>query len=166
MNEHRQVAVKVNAQADEGVAPLVEALSAVPNVITTSSCEGDEDRGVDAWVAFVVGEDWRELGEFVRALSTALGRDDSVNDQPFTLSVEWYAGGNTPAGYLRMPRQHVTALAESIRSAASVVAEVTNACRTLPCLCDTERTGSHSSTGSRPHRMPAPYGDAHASSHS
>jgi len=91
--------------------------------MTVSSCEGEDDK--EAYVAFVVGEDWRELGEFVDRLSAELGEDKATDDLPFALSVEWYAGGGTPTGYLRMPRQHIPVLAEALRSAATSVAGTT-----------------------------------------
>ena len=119
MIRHRQINVKVNAQVDRGIAPLVEALNEYPNVATVSSCEGS--KGENAFVAFIVGDDWRQLCAFVDMLSPALGQNDKVTDLPFSLSVEWYAGGKTPAGYLRVPRQHIHALADAVRSAAANV---------------------------------------------
>ena len=38
---HIEVAVKVTAFVDEGVAPLVEALNATNRILTVSSCQGD-----------------------------------------------------------------------------------------------------------------------------
>jgi hypothetical protein len=116
---HPQISVKVNAQVDKGIAPLVEAISQYPDVVTVSSCEGEETQ--DAYVSFVIGDDWRHLCSFVDALSPALGQNKQVSDLPFALSVEWYAGGKTPAGYLRVPRQHIPALADAVRSAKARV---------------------------------------------
>lgn len=66
MTDHRQVWVKVNAQVDEGIATLIEALNAFSGVRTIESCEGRED---SAWVCFDRGEtDWKGLGEFVFAI--------------------------------------------------------------------------------------------------
>ena len=60
---HRQTWVKVNAPVDEGIAPLIEALSAFPGVRTIESCEGNGD---SAWVCFDCGdEDWMNLSRFV-----------------------------------------------------------------------------------------------------
>ena len=114
---HEQTMVKVNAQVDRGIAPLVEALNRFPEVQTVSSCEGGDGR--EAYVAFAVGDNWQTIGEFIERLSMALGEDESLSDTTFSLSIEWYAGGGTPTGYLRAPRQHIHVLAESIRSVAS-----------------------------------------------
>lgn len=66
MTVHRQVWVKVNAQVDEGIATLIEALNSFPGVRTIESCEGRED---SAWVCFDRGEtDWKSLSEFVFAI--------------------------------------------------------------------------------------------------
>lgn len=116
MNVHAQTLVKVNAQVDKGIAPLVEALNAYPGVFTTSSCEGRKSH--NAYVAFDVGGDVRQLAAFVKALSSALGQNSRVSDLSFTLSLEWYAGGKSPNGYLRLPPRHIHALAEAVASAA------------------------------------------------
>ena len=110
---HEQVFVKVNAQVDSEIAPLVEALNAISEVVTVSSCQGDNSR--DAYVAFVMGNEWQELGDFVRRLSTALGQDKHLDDISYSLSVEWYAGGDTPTGYLRVPHQHIQKLTEAVQ---------------------------------------------------
>ena len=57
---HKQVWVKVNAPVDEGVAPLVLALSEFEGVCTHESCQGGEL----AVVHFSCGE-WRETATFV-----------------------------------------------------------------------------------------------------
>jgi Methyltransferase TYW3 len=114
---HTQTLVKVNAKVDKRIAPLVDALNACPGVFTTSSCEGGKFK--DAYVAFDVGGCCCDLVAFVNTLSSSLGGADKVCDLQFTLSIEWYAGGNTPNGYLRVPRQHIHALADAIRSTAA-----------------------------------------------
>jgi hypothetical protein len=82
---HKQVWAKVNAPVDEGVAALVEALSAFPQLRTRESCESVDGKGT-AWVCFTYGEDgpedWRALAEFVLGyLAPGLMRDlgDLVN---------------------------------------------------------------------------------------
>ena len=60
---HEQVWTKVNAKVDRGVAELIAALSAFPDVRTLESCEGNDDT---AWVCFDCGEEnWKCLSEFV-----------------------------------------------------------------------------------------------------
>ena len=82
---HKQVWAKVNAPVDEGVAALVEALSAFPQLRTRESCESVDGKGT-SWVCFTYGqdgtEDWRALAEFVLGyLAPSLMRDlgDLVN---------------------------------------------------------------------------------------
>jgi hypothetical protein len=113
---HVQTRVKVNAYVDRGIAPLVEALNELPEVMTCSSCEGRN--GEDAWVAFMVGESTQQLANYVEKLSANLGKDDSLSGVSFRLAVEWYAGGHTPSAYLRVPRQHIECLAKSVRQAS------------------------------------------------
>lgn len=63
MTAHPQTWVKVNAPVDNGVAQLVSALSAIPDLETLESCQGDADGG-PAFVLFRYG-DWRTCAEFI-----------------------------------------------------------------------------------------------------
>jgi hypothetical protein len=66
MTVHAQSWVKVNAQVDLGVVPLIEALNAFPELRTMESCETDGD---EAWVCFDAGtENWNKLAEIVFGL--------------------------------------------------------------------------------------------------
>ena len=71
---HRQVWVKVNAQVDAGVAPLIEALNRYPGIRTLESCEGNGDT---AWIAFDCGgSGWKPLARVVLGeLGPALMKD-------------------------------------------------------------------------------------------
>jgi hypothetical protein len=60
---HKERLVKVNAFVDEGVAPLVEALSSIDGLVTIESCQGDRG-GKDAFVIFTL-HDWRSTGHFL-----------------------------------------------------------------------------------------------------
>jgi hypothetical protein len=117
--EHQQATVKVNALVDQGVVPLVEALSGFPNILTTSSCEGGDDR--PAFVAFTTcHSDWGQTGEFIASLSSKLREFPSLCDEAaFSLSLEWYAGGDVPSGYLRVPHRSVGRLAAAIKELAA-----------------------------------------------
>ncbi len=121
MAAHEQVWVKVNAQADRGIAPLVQALNEFQGVMTVSSCEGDADH--EAYVSFTAGEDWQRTGDFIQRLSAALGQAPGLCDRAtFALCLEWYLGGKTPVAYLRMPTHHVPLLAAAVRDAAGCLA--------------------------------------------
>lgn len=63
MPEHVQAIIKVNAEVDEGVAHLIQALSAIPCLITQESCQG-EIGGRHGFVAFRLGS-WNECGGFL-----------------------------------------------------------------------------------------------------
>lgn len=64
---HKQVWTKVNAQVDEGIVDLIEALSLFPQLTTIESCQDLNPSG--AFVCFQYGgdcpESWRNLSEFV-----------------------------------------------------------------------------------------------------
>jgi hypothetical protein len=59
--DHRHVIVRVNAPVDEGIAPLVVALSEISGLVTMESCQG-HDGQQDAFVVFHMG-DWRTCGK-------------------------------------------------------------------------------------------------------
>lgn len=64
---HKQTWIKVNTHVDGGIADLIVALNAFPQLQTIESCEGDASRG--ARVCFRYGEDhptqWLDLANFV-----------------------------------------------------------------------------------------------------
>ena len=59
---HPQLWVKVNAQVDERMASIIEALSAFPTLQTIESCQRSAGT---AWVSFAFGESWRDLAKFI-----------------------------------------------------------------------------------------------------
>lgn len=63
MVQHTEIFVKVNAPVDSGVAPLVEALSFIPELETLESCEGEPD-GKMAYVFFRY-RDWHATGKLL-----------------------------------------------------------------------------------------------------
>lgn len=72
---HRETQVKVNAFVDEGIAELVEALSAIDGLVTVESCQGDVEAEAAAFVLFRMA-DWQRLGEFLfEALHPAMQPD-------------------------------------------------------------------------------------------
>lgn len=74
MSQHRSVIVHVNAPVDEGIAPLVMALSEIDGVVTMESCQGHEGQR-DAFVVFHM-DGWRDCGEFLfERLLTAMSAD-------------------------------------------------------------------------------------------
>ena len=50
---HVQVPVRVNAWADQGIAPLVKALNRFPSIITDCSCEQEYVKGSEYGEAYV-----------------------------------------------------------------------------------------------------------------
>ncbi len=64
MTQHGQTQVKVNAFVDVGIGELISALSEIDGLETLESCQGDSERGDDAFVFFRMN-DWRQAGQFL-----------------------------------------------------------------------------------------------------
>ncbi len=118
MEEHKQVSMAVNVPVDEGIIPLVRALTNFTQILTLESCQGgryDEREGDSAWVAFGHAPgSHMSLYEFVKWLSSRLS-DIPGPDFWFKLSLAWYRGGDEMA-FLRCSPQpgHIRSLGEAI----------------------------------------------------
>ena len=113
---HESVAVKVNALVDQGIAPLVEALSEIDGLITLDSCQGAPPEGAEAYVSFTYGDgsDWAETGRLLERLSQSL----RGCDLPFSyaLRLEWYGGGNSPWAQLVLNPTGIDEMVRGIRA--------------------------------------------------
>lgn len=115
---HKQTSIKVNANVDCGIAPLVAALNLFPDVVTLSSCEGNEHD--EAYVCFITGDKWQQIGEFLEKLSLALRKFPDLCDRAsFSLCLEWYTGGEVSSAYLRVPHKHIENLAKAVEAIAA-----------------------------------------------
>jgi len=118
---HPTVVVKVNAPVDRGIAPLVMALSELPELLTIDSCQGGN--GLPAYVylrysgQFIYrGADEDELRVFSR-LAKALAakcQDGGL----YALCLEW-CSGDAPLGHLKCAPKDVPRLAKLVHSVAS-----------------------------------------------
>jgi hypothetical protein len=114
VKRHRQVWVKVNAHVDEGIAPLVKALSSFPHVRTWESCRGQPGRRLPH-VYFSAGFDGQEQTiPFVAWLAPRLVAE--MRDQAY-LSLEW-ATRETPLGVIEARRGRILAVARALRKLA------------------------------------------------
>ena len=100
---HKEVCIKVNAYVDEKIAPVIESLSKIQDVITEFSCE-DNRSEVEinagyiprAYIVFHAKkkyENWRELSEICNTLSKAIS-----NYSHAEVSIKWREG--KPVGML------------------------------------------------------------------
>ena len=105
---HREIPVKVTAWVDEGVAPLVAALSEFERVMTVDSCEGHGATG--AYVLFRVRGDRSEAVDFASDLAAELA--DAAPE--YLLQAEWRPGEDEPLLALTCPADHVPRLAEAL----------------------------------------------------
>ena len=108
MTNHKQVLVKVNAFSDDGIAPLVEALSEIAGVITLDSCENG---AWGAYIYFSYGSTWQELAALLQELSSRLSEQRLPIG--YTFSMEWL--GSKPLAQVKLEPEHVVLLAEGIR---------------------------------------------------
>jgi hypothetical protein len=111
--QHREIAVKVNAWVDEGVAPLVTALNEVRAILTLDSCQEDPD-GI-ARVTFCTHRDEtiQDAMNFLADVIDAQGWADKIR-------LSLWAGCDDAAmvAELHCPPELVPALGDGIRSSA------------------------------------------------
>lgn len=102
-SEHKQVWVKVNAYADEGIAPLVHALSRFRGVQTAESCQGGPN-GCPARVSFRCeeGHDGEATMDFAQWLAPKLWQ--LACSCELEVTVRWYNkhGGPGACGILEV----------------------------------------------------------------
>ena len=110
---HKQVMIKVNAECDEGVAPLVLALNEIAGIITLDSCE----HGVygEAYVFFTYGKNWQETGKLMQELFICLSKKFCCE---YSLRLEWIGNNDCPRAKLICAIEHVGSIADTIRSSA------------------------------------------------
>ena len=112
--------VKVNAWADEGIAPLVEVLNLFPAVETLDSCEGRD--GKDAYVYFRCGGNSfearpKETCDFVIWLSSVL-RSHPNPCSDYRLRLEWTAS-EEPMAEIITQRDNIGSLVRKISLVAT-----------------------------------------------
>ena len=110
MPMHREVLVKVNALVEEGVAPLVVAMSEIPGLVILESNQGEPGKRA-AHLAFRLG-DWRQTGEFLlEQLTSAIPPDLRP---AVTLRLQAYDVGRA-VGSITVDPAAVAALGNAIR---------------------------------------------------
>ena len=109
---HKQVMIKVNAECDEGVAPLVLALNKIEGVITLDSCQ----KGAfgEANVFFLYGQDWQDLANLLQTISSELSKTHLACG--YILRIEWMGSNEWPHAQIVLSPEHVAILARSIRA--------------------------------------------------
>ncbi len=113
MSKHKEVAVKVNALVDEGIAELVAALSEIDGLATLESCQGEPGEA-DAFVLFR-HSNWRQSGAMLfEELMPALG---DVMRNHVSLRLEAFENGGAMGSILVDPAA-VDELTDIVRSLA------------------------------------------------
>ena len=97
---------------DEGIAPLVEALSACLDVLTVDSCQERPDGSASVYFTFHGDPD--DVPSRAHALAKRIEAPC-----PYTLAVEYFMGG-TPLVRLTTASGDVAALTASVRRCADV----------------------------------------------
>ena len=109
---HCQVVVKVNAEVDEQVAPLVSALNEFDGIFTVDSCQGDA-RSL-AYVYFSKSGPARDLLLFVDDLAADLNARLAARENEYEIRAEWTAGTEKPLAVLRTRPDYIDVLADAL----------------------------------------------------
>ena len=109
--------IKVNAECDKGVAPLVSALNRLDGVTTLDSCQ----KGVsgEAFVFFTYGDSWNDLANLLQTISSELST--IKRHYSFTLRLEWWGSNEYPRAEIILLPEHVDTLSGNIESLADKI---------------------------------------------
>lgn len=110
--QHGQVVVKVNAEVDEQVAPLVRALNEFDGILTVDSCQGNARRM--AYVYFTRSGASRDLLLFVDDLAARLNARLAARENEYEIRAEWTAGTEKPLAVLRSRPDYIDVLADAL----------------------------------------------------
>jgi hypothetical protein len=120
---HGQVVVKINAEVDEQVAPLVSALNEFDGILTVDSCQGDS-RSM-AYVYFTRSGTSRDLLLFVEALAASLNARLAARENEYEIVAEWTAGTEKPLAVLRTRPDYIDVLAAALFRVATTHRKLT-----------------------------------------
>ena len=112
---HKQVCVKVNAYVDELIAPVIEMLSRVDDLITLESCQDLKGNG-DVFIAFQYGNDEKnyiKLGKICEKISKAVYGIDFAE-----VCINWSGTRyhNIPLGYLQFKKADTKQVASALNT--------------------------------------------------
>ena len=118
LTQHKQVPVKVNAECDEKIAPLVLALNDVKGIFTLESCQ--EWKPGEAAVWFTYGtygqRKCEEVAQLLQTISTLLSEQGLACG--CRMSLEWNGNNDQPRVEMSVATAELTAIATTLRSIA------------------------------------------------
>ena len=109
---HPQVMVKIGILVDEGIAPLVSALSEFPDIETWDSCQGDNAAPGWGWVSFSHRGGDDALFVFCKEIVKRLSL---IKDLGWSLCVRWQDDSDKPYGLLEVPCSAIEGIAQGLR---------------------------------------------------
>lgn len=112
---HKQVCVKVNAYVDELIAPVIEMLSKVDDLVTLESCQDLKGKG-DVFITFQCGIDEKnyiKLGKICEKISRAIYGIDFAE-----VSINWSGTryNNIPLGYFQFKKADTKQIASALNN--------------------------------------------------
>lgn len=115
LTQHKQVSVKVNAECDEKIAPLVLALNDVDGIFTLESCQ--EWKPGEAAVWFTYGtygqRNCEQVAQLLQTISTLLSEQELACG--CRLSLEWNGNNDQPRVEMTVATANLPAIATALR---------------------------------------------------
>lgn len=119
MAEHVEIPIKVNALVDEGIAPLVLAMSQDLRVQTLDSCQGFPEKNIPAHVYFCASD--IGIYEFCDELQRGIRLAAETLD--YHIGVLWWPGSDGPMAEIKINDPlDIPSLSSAISAWASAMA--------------------------------------------
>ncbi|MCL5987083.1 MAG: hypothetical protein M1371_11070 [Actinobacteria bacterium] len=112
---HKQVMIKVNAECDEGIAPVVLALNEINGVITLESCQ--QGRDGEALVYFMYGKNWLDIGYLTHELAACF-RENGICCECM-LRLEWLGSNDQPHAKMIFDIEYMDRIVNIIHSSVA-----------------------------------------------
>lgn len=117
---HEQILVKVNANVDKKIAPVIKALSSIDGLMTLSSCQALYPQEASILFEYMPNPaepdltNWKVMGDLCFKISSAIRI--VAPDSGCFVSLEWRGNNDQPFGKLSFDPEQTNDITSAVRS--------------------------------------------------